>query len=150
MIKKLILLLLLSVASCKSQNVNLDKYKKNKDKVIWSILFTDGFKNDYADLLLNDQKIIKNGYLNSDESDGVTSVWFRITKEKKGYYLWTSQEKTLKAINLKRDEIIINVVYKGEDKKIELKRDNGKFVLISKNLGDELVISQRKTHLQFD
>ena len=146
MIKKLIIILILTT-SCKSQNVNSNN---NKDKVIWSILFADGFKKSYVDLSLNEQKIIENGYLDSDESDGVTSTWLRITKEKDGYYVSTSQEKTLKSIDLKIDEITLSIIYKGVQTKFKIKKNDGKFVLISNEGENRISISQRKSQPVFD
>ncbi|KFF02753.1 hypothetical protein [Flavobacterium hydatis] len=145
MIKKLILILVL-VASCKSQNVPL---KNSKDKDVWSILFADGFKEDHVDLFLNGQEVIKNGYLYSDESDGVTTLWIRIIKEKGGFYISNFQEKTLKPMNLKIDEIELNLIYKGVNKKNKFKKNDGKFLIIRDNGKGELIISQSKKQLLF-
>lgn len=140
MIKKLILILVLA-ASCKSQNIPL---KNSSDKVVWSILFADGFKDDHVDLFLNGQEVIKNGYLISDESDGVTTMWLRIIKEKDGFYISNFQEKTLKPMNLKIDEIELNFIYKGVNEKNKFKKNDGKFLIIRDDGKGELLISQSK------
>lgn len=147
MIKKIILLLILTT-SCKSQNATLNN--NNGDKVIWSIIFGDRFKESYADLLLNEQEIIKNVYLNSDESDGVTNVWVKILQEKGNYYISTSQDKTFKAIDLKIDEIALNVIYKGIEEKFKFKKENGKFLIISDDGEGKIIIWQSKKQPIFD
>ncbi|MBE8725798.1 hypothetical protein C4F50_12670 [Flavobacterium sp. KB82] len=78
MIKKMIIFVLLaSLLSCKSQNPD-----SINDKIVYTVIFANGFENASIDLYLNDIEIIKNGYLNTNESDGVTNIWLDVIKRK--------------------------------------------------------------------
>lgn len=146
MIKNLILLFLLTT-SCKSQNIDLN----NKDKdIMCLIIFADGFKENYIDLSVNAKKVLKNAYLNSDKSDGLTNTWVRIIQKNRTHYISTSQEEKLEIIDLKTNEINLTFVYNGITKVFKLIKDDGSFLIISDDGTNKLIFNQTKNRPVFD
>jgi hypothetical protein len=109
----------------------------NNTKIIYSIVFGDRFNNDAVSLSINGIDVLKNTYLISDKSDGVTTTWVHISQDKEHFYVSTSESKELKRIESELDKIVIE-------------KDKGKYIVISDNGKGNLIFTQSKSKPIFD
>jgi hypothetical protein len=137
--------LLLMLSSCKVQ-----KQEIKKSQIIYNIILGDHFKNDIISLSINGTTVLKNICLLSDFAAGVTDTEVEIVQYEKKIYFRTLENKELKKINIKPDNIKLEFIYKGNVKEFVVEKDKGRYILISDNGKGSLSLMQSIKMFQLD
>lgn len=143
--KKIITLKLcfLILFSCNSQ---VDKAKKDKDVILYDIIFANGFDSDEIVFAINGNEIIKSVLL-SDKSDGVTSLVYQIIKRKDRIIL--VNHSNTEHIIKNKERIVITVTHKGKNYDFQPNKKSGSYILIE--LYDDVIeYNQQKEEPLFD
>ena len=105
------------------------KDEQIQDNILFEIIFADGFKSDLIEFKVNQDFIIKST-LTSDESDGLTSLAYKILKKGDKIVLINSYEEN-KMHYVKNHKILtLSVFYKAELFDFQIDKTKGKYILI--------------------
>ncbi|MGS2741655.1 hypothetical protein [Sinomicrobium sp. M5D2P17] len=142
--KKIIVLkmCILLLFSCNSRV----KKKESESKVLFDIIFANGFNSDEIVLEVNKNEIIKS-ILVSNKSDGVTSLSYKVVKSGNKIVLINS-ENAKKYVIDDNQKIVISVLYKEKWYNFHPNRDLGRYILIE--LNDSIIYNQQKDRPFFD
>src|SRR5580698_6497102 len=80
---------------------------------VYYIIFTDGFKHDTIDLMINKTRIIISVPLISDEIDAVTNLSLNVSFQGNQYTVTNSLNKNINFIKSKRSGITMAVCYRN-------------------------------------
>lgn len=143
MTKTISKLLILVLLSCNSPVNN----KKGDAKVLFEIIFADGFKSDEIVFTINGNKIIQS-VLKSNESDGLTSLAYKIIVKEDRVNLINSYEDYKTYLINDKQKIELSVLYEGKLYNYILQEDLGKYVLIE--LNNVITFNQQRKKPIFD
>jgi uncharacterized protein YcfL len=136
-------LIVLVLFSCNSQT----KKDFDNSEVLFEIIFANGFKSDEIILLVNNNKVTKS-ILNSNKSDGLTSLAYKIIAFENDLILVNSYDGSrIQNIESKHD-MFITVIYGKQEYKYDLKQSLGRYIIIEVDNG--IIFDQQKEKPFFD
>jgi hypothetical protein len=140
----LLFALMIIAASCKSQKVN-------SSKTMLEVIFADGFMKESVDFSIGKTLVLKNAPLSSDESDGVTSAWVHLKKDKGRFYFVSTQNQEMRQIQIDNPEKIgLSIEYKAKSISFDIEVKKGTYVIISSSQNGKLIYTQKIENPVFD
>lgn len=122
--------------------------KKTDSIIHYDIIFGDYFSNDVMDFYIDNSLVVKNGYLDSKGSSGVTKIHLKITYENGKYFIDDGVEKKLFTLNKKVN--FFKLIVNGVEKSFKVYPKNGKYIIFFDDETNGIQFFQSKKPLELD